>query len=97
MLDGKRVRNLLDIPPDAKVLIASDQLSYQGVDFENVALTELNKQVSLMDLVNKRSLNYSNTEVKPMTSKSAAASRFFPDRKGVGSKQAMKSITARFV
>lgn len=24
LLDGKRVRNLLDIPPDAKVLIASD-------------------------------------------------------------------------
>ena len=43
LLDGSRVRNLLDIPQDAKVLITTDQDRYYGVEFEDVKLTELNK------------------------------------------------------
>ena len=43
LLDGTPVNNLLDIPKEAVVLIASDQKEYIGVEFENTQLTELNK------------------------------------------------------
>ena len=36
LLDGTRVNNLLDIPADAKVLIASDKEKYVGIEFEDV-------------------------------------------------------------
>jgi hypothetical protein len=51
LLDGTRVRNLLDIPKEATVLIASDRSEYMGVEFENVAVTELEKKMPLLDLV----------------------------------------------
>ena len=43
LLDGTRVRNLLDIPQDAKVLLTTDQDTCYGVEFEDVKLTELDK------------------------------------------------------
>ena len=36
LIDGKKIENLLDIPTDAKVVIASDKSYYQGVEFENL-------------------------------------------------------------
>jgi len=36
LLDGKRVINLLDIPPDAAVLVCTDKDEFKGVDFEDV-------------------------------------------------------------
>jgi len=65
LLDGSRVRNLLDIPQDAKVLITTDQDRYYGVEFEDVKLTELNQQASLHELVAEKSNKFSNTEIKP--------------------------------
>lgn len=60
LLDGTRVRNLLDIPQDAKVLIASDIDKYIGIEFEDVRLTCLNKQMSLSDMVVEKSTKFSN-------------------------------------
>ena len=55
LLDGTRVKNLLDIPSDAKILIASDKDKFIGVDFEDCKLTSFNKHTSLGDMVAEKS------------------------------------------
>ena len=79
LLDGTRVTSLLDIPQEAKVLICSDQNRYLGIEFEDVKLTQLNKQASLADLVAEKSNKFSNAFLKPsMASLPADNKRFFP-------------------
>lgn len=63
LLDGTPVNNLLDITKDVKVLIATDMNDFVGVQFEDTELTELNKQVSLKDLMKMKSDKFSNTTI----------------------------------
>jgi len=65
MLDGSKVTSLLNIPPDVRILIASDKPHFMGVEFEDVKLTELKEKVPLHDIVSKKTVKYSNTEIKP--------------------------------
>ena len=79
MLDGTPVNNLLDITKDVKVLIATDQNDFVGVQFEDTQLTELNKEVSLKDLIKMKSDKFSNTNLKPKPDLLKNASmKFFP-------------------
>ena len=99
-MDGTPVKNLLDIPKDAKVLIATDQNDYVGVEFEDVQLTELNKKLSLVDLTKEKSSKFSNTEIRPKPELLLRPNlKFFPSKRSVGVRNtiAPDGQTSKFV
>jgi hypothetical protein len=100
LLDGTPVNNLLDITNDVKVLIATDKNDFVGVQFEDVQLTELNKQISLKDMMKMKSDKFSNTTLLPKPDLIKNASKkFFPQRKSVarGQKISSEGHTSKFV
>lgn len=61
LLDGTRVKTILDIPSDAQVLIATEKPFFMGVEFEEVSYLQAQEREPLIDLVVKKSSKFSNT------------------------------------
>ena len=65
LLDGTRVKNLLDIPNDSAVLIISDKPIYVGVEFEEIEPISSKEKTksALGQMIRNKSMKFCNNTI----------------------------------
>lgn len=102
LLDGTRVKNLLDIPKDTCVLLISDKAEYKGIEMEDVLdsrnkgrKSEKNAESTVAKIIKEKSNKFSNVTMQPVAIRRVNKD-MFPMKEPVGVKQKMEMAEIKY-